>query len=146
VRRHEISVVIARPVAEVFAYVDDVSREHEWQPQLAEATQSPTGPTATGTRKRYVSHFLGKRVENTYVVTAYEPGVRIATESTPDSALRARSEIRFEEARGGTRVTMSIEGAATGALRFVPARVAEAAFVKEAREALDRLKERLERG
>lgn len=142
--RHEQSIVIGRPVAEVFAYMDDVEREHEWQSKLVEASQSPPGPTAVGTRKRYVSEFLGKRLVNTYVVKVYEADRRMVVESTPDSVISATTEMRWEAVGDGTRVTMAIEGAASGPLRFVPKAMIEATFEKEVEATLRALKERLE--
>lgn len=141
---HEASIEIRRPLAEVYAYMDDISREREWQPQLIEAEQSPPGPTNVGTRRRYVSEFMGKRLENTYVVVELDEGRRLLCETTPDSAVLARTEIRWHETEVGTRVTMSIEGRAGGLLRFVPAKLIEATFRTELETALARLKERLE--
>ncbi len=42
--RSSASIVIRRPVSEVFAYMDDVSREIEWQPNLQFAEKHPEGP------------------------------------------------------------------------------------------------------
>ena len=144
--RHEQSIVIARPVAQVYSYMDDIERERDWQPQLVEAEQSPPGPSVVGTRRRYVSEFLGKRLENTYVVTLCEPGRRVVAQTTEDSVLDARSDVRWEAVEGGTRVTMALEGSPSGALRYVPARLLERAFAKEVDGALALLKERLEGG
>lgn len=142
--RYEASIVIARPVSRVFAYMDDITREHEWQPHLVEAEQIPDGPTTVGTLKRYVSEFMGKKLRNTYVVQAYEPDRRVVCESTEDSVLSATTEIRWENAGGATRVTMSMDGSASGPLRLVPARVLEKKFAQEVDGALERLKLRLE--
>ena len=141
---YEQSVVIMRPVETVFAYMDDIALEPEWQPQLVEAEQLPPGPTAVGSRKRYVSEFLGKRLENIYVVRTYEPNARLVCETTPDSVLAATSDVRWEPVEGGTRVTMSVDGSASGPLRFIPARIIEAKFAAEVDATLARLKERLE--
>jgi hypothetical protein len=71
----------------------------------------------------------------------------VVLESTPDSTVRARNEIRWEDAGdGGTRVTMSMEGSASGALRFVPRALVEATFEKEVADTLERLRARLEPG
>ena len=142
---HTESVLIRRPVAEVFAYMDDIDREREWQPQLLEAEQSPPGPTQVGTRRRYVSDFMGRRLENTYLVTVYEPDQRLVCESAPGSALQATSEIQWEAVDGGTLVTMGLEGSPSGALRFVPGKLLEGVFRKEVESALARVKEILER-
>jgi len=138
------SIVIRRPVEEVFAYMDDVRREPEWQPQLIEAEQTPAGPTTVGTKRRYVSDFMGKRLENTYVVKTYQPNERLVVETTRDSVLDATSDIRWESVPEGTRVTMALEGRPKGVLRFVPASLLESTFEKEITTTLERLKERLE--
>jgi len=145
VARHQQSIVIRRPLADVFTYMDDIDREHEWQPHLREAEQTPVGPTAVGTRRRYVSDFLGKRLENTYVVQLFEPRSRIVLESTPDSVVDAKTDIRWESVGEDTRVTMALEGKASGPLRFVPNVLLEATFEKEVAGTLTRLKEILER-
>lgn len=141
-----LSIVIRRAVADVFEYMNDVAREPEWQPQLRSAEQSPPGPAAVGSERRYVSDFLGRTVENTYVIRVWEPNRRLRLETTAGSALSATSDIRWEEVPGGTRVTMSVEGEPKGVLRFVPRALAEATFERELRSALERVKERLERG
>jgi uncharacterized membrane protein len=142
--RQAKSIVIRRPVEDVFAYMDDVSREPEWQPQLIEAEQIPAGPTVVGTRRRYVSDFLGKRLENTYVVKVYEPNSRLVVQTTKGSILDATSDVRWEAVPEGTRVTMTLDGRPKGALRFVPARMLESTFEKEVSTTLKKLKERLE--
>ena len=141
---YQESIVVRRPRNEVFAYMDDIDREHEWQPHLVQAEQSPEGPTTVGTRRRYVSSFLGRRIENTYVVLEFEPGSRILLESTPSSAVQARNEIRWESRGEDTVVTMAMEGGPRGGLRFIPRALLEATFEKEVRETLRRLKQCLE--
>jgi hypothetical protein len=137
-------ILIRRPRLEVAAYMDDVTRESEWQPALLEASQDPPGPTGVGTRKRYVSEFLGRRVTNTYVATAVEPGRRVAYETTRDSTVRATMVVAWDDADGGTRVTLTMDGKATGVLRFVPRAMLEEAWQRQLRATLERLKERLE--
>jgi carbon monoxide dehydrogenase subunit G len=80
------------------------------------------------------------------VIRIWEPNRRIVLETTPDSALAATSEVRWEAVAGGTRVTMSVDGAPKGRLKLLPRRLVEAAFQRELETALARLKERLEDG
>ena len=140
----QYTIVIDRPVADVFAYMDDVHREREWQPNLREAEQTPPGPTAVGTQKRYVSDFMGKRVENTYEVVELEAGRRVVYKTTRGSSIDATSEVRCEPVGGGTRVTMFVQGKPAGVLRFVPKKVMEKVYQAELAASLDRLKARLE--
>lgn len=142
--RQSFSIVIERSPAVVFAYMDDVSREHEWQSNLRSAEQSPAGASRVGTQKRYVSAFMGRTVENTYVVTEIEPGRRIVYETDEGSTIEAESEIVCEADGAGTKVTMSVEAKPKGVLRFVPRAVLEAASREEMETTMVRLKERLE--
>ncbi|MDH3224479.1 MAG: SRPBCC family protein [Gemmatimonadota bacterium] len=142
--RDEVSITIERRVRDVFAYMDDVGREHEWQPHLIEADQTPPGPTRLGTRKRYVSQFLKKRLENTYEVVMIEPGERVVYQTTADSDLQAAVEITWEPAGKGTRVTMRIDGSIAGPLRMIPQKILERARQSELEASLGRLKQVLE--
>lgn len=139
-----VSVTIQKPLSDVFEYMNDVSREREWQPNLREAEQTPAGPTRVGSRRRYVSEFMGRALENTYEVTAYEPDRLVSLETRGGATMDAKSEIRWRSVAGGTEVTMSVDGTPKGAMRFVPGALMEAAFDKELRDALRRLKRILE--
>ncbi len=142
--RQSASIVIRRPPDEVFAYMDDVAREHEWQPNLRSAEQVPPGPTALGTRKVYVSRFMGREVGNTYVVAELDPGRRVVYRTEKGSSIEARSEVRCEPEGSGTRVTMFLEGKPKGFLKLVPQRALEFAYRDELEATLQRVKDRLE--
>jgi carbon monoxide dehydrogenase subunit G len=144
--RQSASIVITRTPQEVFDYMDDVSREQEWQPSLRSAEQDPSGPSREGTKKRYVSEFMGRELRNTYVVVEVRQGKKLVCETTKDSAVNARTEVICEPSGGGTKVTMVVEGKPKGFMKFMPATVLEAAYQKELTSALARLKARLEAG
>lgn len=138
------TIIIARSPGDVFAYMDDVSREVEWQPSLESATQDPPGPTTLGSRKHYVSRFMGRRVENTYVVVELDPGRSLVCQTEKGSTVDARSELSLEPVASGTLVTLSMRGKPGGMLRFLPTAVLEAAYREELEASLGRLKARLE--
>lgn len=142
--RYESSIIIDCPVDKVFEYMQDIDREREWQPNLREAEQSPQGEPGVGTRRRYVSEFIGKRFENVYVNTIYEPGRRVAYKSAPESDTQAEGEVTWEAVDSGTRVTMRVAVEVGGLLRFVPKKLITSACRKELDDALARLKARLE--
>jgi uncharacterized membrane protein len=142
--RYESSIEIDRPLEEVFEYMQDIDREREWQPNLREAEQSPEGEPGVGTRRRYVSEFMGKRFENVYVNTIYEPNRRVAYESARESDTQAEGEITWEAVDGGTRVTMRVSVAVGGLLRFVPKSLVVSLGTKELEDSLARAKARLE--
>jgi len=144
--KYQHHVVVDAPVNRVFAYMDDVAREKEWQPGIMEASKEPAGDTSVGTRKRYISEFMGRRIENTYVTKLFEPNKRVTYESTPDSVIRATVDLRFESLDGSTKVTMAVQGKPTGVLRFIPQGILEGAFRKELEGSLGLLKKQLEGG
>lgn len=57
--RVEHSVLIARPVEEVFAYVTRAESVPEWKRGLEAVRRETTGPPGVGTRETHVSEFLG---------------------------------------------------------------------------------------
>ena len=138
------SITINRPVEEVFDYMQDISREHEWQPNLREAEQTPEGKAGVGTRRRYVSEFMGRRFENIYVNTEYEPNRKVAYESAAESDTNAKGEISWEPVDGGTKVTMRFTAEVGGMLRLVPKSLITQVGKKELGEALARVKALLE--
>ncbi|NIR45991.1 MAG: hypothetical protein GWN99_16315 [Gemmatimonadetes bacterium] len=141
---YEYSIEIDRGVEDVFAYMQDIEREAEWQPNLREAVQRPPGEPAVGTERRYVSEFLGKTFRNVYVFTGYEPNRRVAYESTPESDTRASGMITWESLNGGTRVTMRVSVQPGGLLRFVPRSLIASVGERELAHALARVKANLE--
>jgi carbon monoxide dehydrogenase subunit G len=126
--------------------MDDVTREAEWQPGIREASKEPAGDTTVGTRKRYVSEFMGRRIENVYVTRRFVPNEHVSYETTSESVLRAKVDLRFEPVGSGTRVTMAVAGKVTGVLKFLPKSVLEGVFRKELESSLRLLKDRLEGG
>lgn len=141
---YEYTTVINRPLEEVFEYMQDITREREWQPNLREAEQVPEGEPGVGTRRRYVSEFMGRRFENVYVNTVYEPYHKVAYTTAPESDTQATGEVVWEKVEGGTRVTMRVEADVGGVLRFVPKGVIASVGKKELADSLARVKVLLE--
>ena len=142
--RIERSVIIRRSVPDVFTYMDDVDREHEWQSNLRAASQEPRGSVGVGTLKRYTSVFMKTERRNVYRVTDYEMYVRVVYESTPESATNATSEVRWDQVPEGTKVTMTIEATPGPVLKLVPKKVLEKATTQELERMLQKLKAVLE--
>jgi len=141
---HQESVLVRRPPSVVFDYMDNLDREVEWQPDLVRWSKEPLGPTAVGTKKEYVSEFLGREVSNTYVAKVWEPNRRVVYETTRDSSIRVTTEITFELEGDATRVTMTVDGKPTGFLKFIPKALLESTSRTALQQSLDRLKARLE--
>ena len=142
--RIEESIVIDRPVADVFAYMDDIHREREWQPAIRSVEQTPPGAQRVGTVRRYESSFMKKKLVNVYVNRVYEPNRRVVYGSTEESHLQATGDITFTSVPGGTCVTMILDVQPPKIMRLVPKGVFDKASRKELRESLNRLKLNLE--
>lgn len=142
--RIERSVIIRRSVPDVFSYMDDIDREHEWQPNLRAASQEPRGPVGVGTLKRYTTVFMKQERQNVYRVTEYEMYAHVVYESTPESATNATSDVRWDQVPDGTKVTMTIDATPGPALKLVPKRVLEKATTQELERVLEKLRVVLE--
>ena len=140
----ERSVIIRRSVPDVFLYMDDIDREHEWQPNLRAASQEPRGPVGVGTLKRYTTVFMKQERQNVYRVTEYEMYAHVVYESTPESATNATSEVRWDQVPDGTKVTMTIDATPGPALKLVPKKVLEKATTQELERVLEKLRVVLE--
>ena len=113
-----ISTEIARPPDEVFAFVTDPARLHEWQSAVIEVEATPPGPLTTGSRLREVREIRGRRMEQL---------VEVAELTTPstfnlrvlEGALPVHGDLTFEPCGAGTRVTLHAFGEARGAMRLL---------------------------
>ncbi len=104
----EVSIVIKRPVEEVFSFVNDPANETLWSSGLVESSQISEGPVGVGTIMREVNRILGKRIENTYEITEYEPNRRYSCKSI-SGPFPWQGTFTFDLVKGGTKVTMASE-------------------------------------
>jgi uncharacterized membrane protein len=75
------SVVIGRPVAEVFDFLMQAENLPRWDSSMLECIQVGRGAVTAGTRYRGASRILGRRIEWTTEVTEFVPGVRAVSQS-----------------------------------------------------------------
>lgn len=114
--RFEASVVINRPIEEVFAYVIDIKNMPQWA-GFPEVEQTSEGPVGVGTTARGVSQFLGQRMEWTMEITEYEPNRKIKEKIT-SGPMSMEASVTFEPVEGGTRYTQVGEGEVAGLFRM----------------------------
>lgn len=110
------SVVIARPPAQVFAFIADVENEPRWQPDIAELRLTSAGPLRVGSTFREVRRTLGRTFTWQMRVTEFEPDRRFCIEST--SGMPYRGCRIVEPVEGGARVTELGELELPGFLRL----------------------------
>jgi uncharacterized protein YndB with AHSA1/START domain len=103
----EKSVVINRPIAEVFDTATCMESCINWWTTVKEATKITPGPTAVGTEYRHISRFMGIAVEARPVITVLDAPRHFAYQSrTPNVALDM--DFQFEEVEGGTKMTIKL--------------------------------------
>jgi uncharacterized protein YndB with AHSA1/START domain len=138
--RVELTVEIARPAADVFALLTDVSRVPEWQASAIESRAD--GPLAEGVRIHERRHFLGHDGDTELEVSAFEPARRLALRTLRGPVKLVIDHV-LEETDGRTALRVTAEGRAHGLLRLAgPAVTAKAR--QELRRDFERLKAILE--
>ena len=100
--RFELAVEIARPPADVYAYIADPTHLPEWQGEVAEIRDATGDPLTAGSTFTEVRTFLGKRVESVLEVTASEPGASSRCGRCP-ARCRSRHGISSSRAARGRR-------------------------------------------
>jgi uncharacterized protein YndB with AHSA1/START domain len=130
----ESSTVIRRPIADVFAYLTDPSKESSWHSDVREAKPLTNGPTGVGTRTGYAFPGPGRLHRTVGRVTAFDPprSATIALESGP-MGMRPTVTLRFEQVEGGTRFTRAVDIAPTGVGRLLAPLLGRAVTARNAR-------------
>jgi carbon monoxide dehydrogenase subunit G len=134
---YEASVEVARPVADVFAFVVDFERMPRWAPGIVAAGLVEGSQLGPGARGYEVRRFFGRRVASTWELTAWEPP-RGFTMAFASKSVRGEGRFRFEPlGEGAARVVVEVTAAVPGLLRRL--------FEREDGKILAALKRELER-
>ena len=100
------SIVINRPIEEVFAFVADGTAARQWRPAVLDVERIG-GSGLEATYRQGVKGPGGRRIAADYEVYDVEPNRRIAFRAIA-GPVRPTGEYRFEEVDGGTRVTFAL--------------------------------------
>jgi uncharacterized membrane protein len=114
----ELSIVINRPVEEVFAVLANLENDIKWRREWIEARSMSEGPLGVGATFCLVSEFLGRRNETVYETTEYEPN-RITAWKAVSGPLPLTFRRTFEHVEGGTQVTIKYEAEVRGLFKLV---------------------------
>src|SRR5205823_586300 len=102
----ELTLDVARPPADVFAYLTDMSKLPEWQSTVV--TASADGPVRLGTRIRERRKFLGRDVQTELEVTTYEAPNRFDAKSRV-GPVRLQIRHTLEPSEGATRLHVELD-------------------------------------
>ncbi len=110
----EASTVIGCPVEEVFAYVSDMAKTPEWSAELVDVAEVSPGPTGVGTTTKSTVKILGRELETTSKIVAFEPNRRFSLEHDAGPVTIHDDWFLFESVEGGTKVTHRADIEAAG--------------------------------
>ena len=110
------SIVIARPLEDVFAVLTDAERTPAWSASAVEERWLTPPPVGVGSRRLAVTRGMGRTSQNVAEVTAYEPGRGWTMTSVSGPRFVASAE--FTRVDEGTRVDFTWSFGLTGALRL----------------------------
>ena len=111
------TIMIERPLDEVWDYVMDTRNDPVWMSQVVEVGRGADQPVAVGLEVDEVVSFLGKRLHVTLVVTEHEPKRRSAIDVI-NAPVPGRGSYDLAAENGGTRFTMTMETDAHGFFRL----------------------------
>ncbi len=143
-RAERSSIVVARPVGDVFAVLTDVTKTGRWFPADVEEEWTSPPPNGVGSTRRATVRVLGIRMSNDAVATAYEPPHRAAMRGLSRSA-PFEVQFAFTPVDGGTRVDVDTRLAATGPMKLL-APAFSRWYGRAWQRGLARLKELMESG
>jgi uncharacterized membrane protein len=113
----ELSIVIDRPIEEVFAVLANLENDVKWRREWVETTNTSEGALGVGATFRLVGEFLGRRIATEYEMTKYEPN-RITAWKTVSGPLPLTFQRTFEHVEGGTRVNIRYDAELRGLLKL----------------------------
>lgn len=108
--KFEKSVVISRPVEDVFDFMADPENDMKWQSGVLDSRKTSEGPKGVGTTEESEIQFLGRRIKSTLEVTQYEPNRKIQYKTTSGPIPFEAKYILNSLADGDTKVTIDAEG------------------------------------
>lgn len=139
------SIIINRPIEEVF----DVATCHErcvvWRGPIADAKKTSDGPAGVGTSYHHTLTFLGQSVAAEPVITVWDPPYRAEFENHKGPATY-KSEFVCEPVEQGTKLTTGIQLEISGIFRHIPDVLVRQAAMRQHKSDLQALKDLLENG
>jgi uncharacterized membrane protein len=109
----EASIIINRPIEEVFSAVADFNQHAQWRQELIKAKVTSDGPVGTGSTYTYNLKVMGREIETTGEVTTYQPPAVIAWKAT-SGPFPLSGSTRCEAVSEGVRVTEIVEAEPAG--------------------------------
>lgn len=140
----ELNVTINRPLAEVFKALTDFSSYSKWQSGVIESKVLSDGAVGLGSKYRFVSEFMGRKIESEGEIITFEPPSQYAWKSIK-GPFPMEELTTLESAGGSTIVKTAVTAELTGFFKL-----AEGLVIGQAKKQFNadyqKLKEILEAG
>ncbi len=114
------NIMIDQPTDKVFAFISDFSNHQRIFKANIDSRQTSKGPVKVGTTMTNVASFIGLKLKEHFVVTAFEPGKRIAKASVSDSSVETGDQIVLESVNGNTMLRFKAWAQPSGLLKLLP--------------------------
>jgi uncharacterized protein YndB with AHSA1/START domain len=137
----ENTVLIARPIEDVFAFLSDLENVPKWNYAIVETRKVSKGPVGVGTTYRQVRS-VPSRSEERLEITTYDPPRRLEIRGQL-GPFRSRLLYALDATGEGTRVTNTVElelrgpGRLVGRVAVPRVRDAVAANLRKLKELLE---------
>ena len=102
----EVSIVINRPVADVFAFVANFENHPKWETNFLEVKRASPDPIGAGTIYECALKLPGQRAQSRFEITEYELNRKIAFRADQPAQARPAGSMTFESVAGGTKLTV----------------------------------------
>jgi len=101
----EISTIINRPIADVFAFASNLENNPKWETNFVEVKRTSAQATGVGTTYQCLLQVPGQRTASTFVITEYEPNHKISFKGDRPTSAKPVGSILFESVGTDTKVT-----------------------------------------
>lgn len=116
--RAENMVVIAAPIAEVFAFIADGNNNAAWRPGVMDITPPDGGPAEGAVYRQGLRGPKGQRMDGDYRITEYRPPERLAFAVIAGPARPTGVFALEEPVAGATIVRFTLELQAQGLMKI----------------------------
>ena len=101
----EVSTIINRPVADVFAYVSNFENHPKWETDFQQVKLLTSTPSGVGTTYQCTLKLPGQTATSKFEITEYAANQKIAYVGEPTGPVVPKGSFLFEPVSSGTKIT-----------------------------------------